>query len=254
MDFGTVAGYASQGLQILSSAKSLFGGGDDDGGMSNKEYAKQFAWSAKSAREMPAQQVIGMRAAGLNPMLLATKGLPPAPGYTVEPGLETKMSTAKQVAGTQAALAAASIANQSAQAKLYEAQAENVQADTLVKQKQPANIEAQTGLYRSTALMHDITGTLVGQQSMTETERTKLVKAEAFLKDFEAKVVQQYGPAKADLIFRQIKAATQEGETAAATAKGLEDAYKNIPPELVSTIRIIRSIFHPGSPGRYLSQ
>lgn len=145
MDFGTIA----QGLQILSSAKSLFGGGDDDGGMSNKEYAKQFAWSAKSAREMPAQQVMGMRAAGLNPMLLATKGLPPAPGYTVEPGLETKMSTAKQVAGTQAALAAASIANQSAQAELYGAQAENVRADTKDKLLRPDETSARTNLLKA---------------------------------------------------------------------------------------------------------
>jgi len=239
-------------LQALSSAKSLFGGGDE-GGMSNKEYHKQLAWSARAAREMPASQVAGLRAAGLNPMLAVGKGIQAPAPFTVEPGLEQKMSTARQVAGTQAALAASSIAAQNAQAKLYDAQAENVKADTLIKAKQPENIEAQTGLYRSTALMHDISGTLIGQQGMTEKERTQLVKAEAFLKDFEAKVVQQYGPQKADLIFRQIKAATQEGETAAATAKGLEDAYKNIPPELVSTIRIIRSIFHPGSPARYMA-
>lgn len=245
-------GNVSSGLQILSSAKSLLGGGDDDGGMSNKEYNKQFAWSAKAAQEMPQYQVAGLRKAGLNPMLAVGKGISAPAPFTVEPGLEQKMSTARQVAGTQAALAASSIANQTAQAKLYDAQADNVKADTLVKQKQPANVEAQTGLYRSTSLMHDITGTLVGQQGITETERSKLVKAEAFLKDFEAKVVQQYGAQKADLIFRQIKAATQEGETAAATAKGLEDAYKNIPPELVSTIKIIRSIFNPGSPARYM--
>lgn len=243
-------GTAGSILNLANSAKSLFGGSKDEG----DSMKSQYAWNAYSALMLPQQQVAGLRKAGLNPMLAVGKGIQSPPPITSSPGADDQQRTNRANTAINSALAMATTANQNAQADLYRAQAENTKAQTATEQERPDLVRGQAQQSRSAALLADIQGTTVGQQGLTETERTKLVKAEAFLKDFEAQVVKQYGPAKADLIFRQIKAATQMSETEATSAKGIEDAYKNIPPELVGTIRILRSIFSPGSPGRYFNQ
>jgi hypothetical protein len=125
-------------ISIASSAKSLLGGGGGEG----SSMKKQLGWQLRSAREMPSAQVAGLRAAGLNPMLAVGGGISAPPPITSSPGKDAEISTARS-------LAAASTANQAAQARLYSAQAEKTQAETATELKRPENVEAQTGVSRA---------------------------------------------------------------------------------------------------------
>lgn len=131
-------GAISSALGALSSAKSLFGKSKSEKDSMEDQLEMQLA----SARQMPSAQVAGLRAAGLNPMLAVGNGISSPPPISSSPGSETQAATAKS-------LAAASAANQSAQAELYNAQAEKTKAETATELKRPENVEAQTGVSRA---------------------------------------------------------------------------------------------------------
>lgn len=131
---------AGQALGLVSSAKALFGGSKDEG----DSMKSQYAWNALSTLNTPMFQVRGLRKAGLNPMLAVGKGISSAPTVTASPGADTQTNTARS-------LAAASIANQVAQAKLYTAQAQNVEADTQDKLLKPGETTARTKLINAQA-------------------------------------------------------------------------------------------------------
>lgn len=138
-----------QVLGLASSAKSLFDGG---GGSEGSSMKKQYAWNMYSAQQaalnLPRYQVKGLRNAGLNPMLALGMGgnMPSSSSHpiTSSPGKDADIATAK-------ALAAATTANQAAQAKLYNTQAENVQADTADKLLKPAETTERTALLKAQA-------------------------------------------------------------------------------------------------------
>lgn len=134
-------GTASSIMGLANSAKSLFGGGGSSEGDSMK---RQVAWQQYSAQVMPKMQVAGLREAGLNPMLAVANGISAPPPVTSSPGKDTELATAKQ-------LAAATTANQLAQAKLYTSQAENVEADTQDKLLKPDETRERTNLLKAQA-------------------------------------------------------------------------------------------------------
>lgn len=127
-------------LSLANSAKSLFSGGG--GGGEGKSMERQYQYNIRSAWELPQYEVMGLRNAGLNPMLAVNKGIQSPPQITSAPGKDAEIATARQ-------LAAASTANQAAQAKLYLAQAENVEADTQDKLLKPGETSARTGLLQA---------------------------------------------------------------------------------------------------------
>lgn len=133
---------------ILSTAKSLFGGGDD-GPSERDSLLAQYQYSAMHERNRPTWQVYGLRKAGLNPMLAVSKGIQSGGMPTISPGSERQQDTAKAQLGLNSALAAAQISNQASQAELYKAQADNVRAQTTSELKRPDLIEADIGFRKA---------------------------------------------------------------------------------------------------------
>jgi len=110
-------------LQAGSALSSLFGGGG--GGASANDLAEsQLFYSLLGMKHAPYAQTVGLRRAGLNPMLAVTKGFGASPSVGMPSPVDDR-----QVA-TARGLAAASVANQAAQADLYSAQAAKTRAET----------------------------------------------------------------------------------------------------------------------------
>lgn len=140
----SILGSLSSASSILGSLGGLFGGGGDDG------TKKQFAYNMASQYYSPLHQVRGMRRAGLNPMLAATRGINAPQGVT-----NPNQVSDDRIVGIQRASALSMIANQSAQAKLYNAQAEKVEAETNSERERPENIRMSTSHLRSQAMMFE---------------------------------------------------------------------------------------------------
>lgn len=153
-------------LGLANSAKSLFGG---SGGSESSSLRKQYAWNIQAAKGMPSAQVEGLRAAGLNPMLALGMGgsMPSAPPATISPGKDADIATART-------LATATAANQAAQSRLFSAQTENVEADTLDKLKKPALTEADTKLRGAQAKAQETLAAWQRQLEVTEGWNTKV--------------------------------------------------------------------------------
>jgi len=124
MDLAALAGMASSAGQIaggISSVAGLFGGG---GGASANDLAgSQLYHNLLGLEKAPFHTVKGLRRAGLNPMLAIGKATPQASVGMPSPVDDRQVATAR-------GLAAASIANQAAQAELYSAQAAKTKAET----------------------------------------------------------------------------------------------------------------------------
>lgn len=201
----TAMGAANTALNLFSSAKSIFGGGED-GGTTNKEYAKQIIWNNQAAREYPTAQVEGLRRAGLNPMLAVGKGISGAPALVSEPGLEGKLATAKQQANAQTSLVAAQASNlQSASAKnvadaaLAEEQAKTEEARRLQMGAETAHTNVQAGLDAMRTMSTE-------QQWHTEGFQTKIKELEHSL------LAETYGERRAT-IQQQLDNLRQEGRS-----------------------------------------
>lgn len=241
MDFDTGLSYAKDIGSLLSSAKGLFGGGGDDK-PEWKSMRDQVNWSLYSAKHMPNAQVMGLREAGLNPMLAVGKGISAPPPVTSSPGADTNASTSRQ-------LAQASIAQAGSQTALNLASARNVEADTQNKKMLPGKTGAETDLLGVQKQLAESEKLLRDSQKNSEDHRTGILIAEKALKDFEWLVTKTYGPEKAGEVMKQVRSDTairhsesQIKGTEAATAKGLEEAYKTLPAEYVSIVRILKSL------------
>lgn len=193
-------------MGLASSAKSLLGG--DSGRSARQQMADQHFFSLKNAEDMPVHMVKGMRAAGLNPMLVATKGFTPGQMPTSGVQDDRAISTARQ-------LAEATTLNQAAQARLYSAQTENVRADTLDKLVRP-------DLTKSQAALADQTRALQRQLEVTEGWNTKVKITEHYMRRLEYELAEINLPlrqkAELERLGAEIKKLLAEGESARTKA------------------------------------
>lgn len=148
------SGISSGISSALGSAVSgLFGGGSK-GPSIFKQMEAQRNVQLELARRMPASQVLGLREAGLNPMLAATKG--PVTGQNVsgtDPNIgAAAQSSAKSAQARQymdAQLTNAQIQQSNSASKLNESLAAKAAAETETERNRPENISAETGYKRS---------------------------------------------------------------------------------------------------------
>lgn len=222
-----------QVLGLASSAKSLFGG---SGGSESSSLKKQYAWNAYSARHLPSAQVEGLRAAGLNPMLALGMGgsMPNTPPATISPGKDADIATART-------LAAATTANQAAQAKLYDKQADKVEAETQTEKLRPNQITAQTALTQAqeatekwgpenkkwaTELLSAQFGKTVAEKDAISLWQRKLVEAQTVNMDATTKLINEQiksAKTKADLdaAYMELERIIAMGAEGAGAVSGL---------------------------------
>lgn len=182
-----------QVLGLASSAKSLFGGG---GGSESASLKKQYAWNAYSARMLPTQQVAGLRAAGLNPMLALGMGgsMPSSPPATISPGKDADISSAKTLLAAQTAnLAADTALKQAAAAKTAQDQKVGVQEEAL-KNAEHNLVQAQSGLATqqsitadSQRLVNEASAKGIAQSERESVARTKQIGTQTQYTEVEIK-------------------------------------------------------------------
>lgn len=155
-DFASAAAAASNfgkgavGLgSLISSVGGLFGGEEDDGPNQEEllqmQLAKQYEWTAHSARSLPAEQVKGLRAAGLNPMLAVGKGISSPEYAKASLGADDRqIRIQRDQLSLQRSSALAQLALQQSQIELTRAQTEKTKAEALTELKRPENIEMDT--------------------------------------------------------------------------------------------------------------
>ena len=140
MDLASLAGMASSAGQIasgVSAVAGLFGGGGD-GASANDLAESQLYYSLLGMKHAPYAQTVGLRRAGLNPVLAATKGFGSSPSIGMaSPVDDRQVATARMAANAQ-------IAAVNSQTALNSAQADYVRAQTATEQNRPALVAAQT--------------------------------------------------------------------------------------------------------------
>lgn len=236
-DLATIQG----GLNAASSAASLLGGLFGGKGKSQSDMMEeQVAWNYHQAEFLPAYQVKGMRRAGLNPMLMATKGVPQGP-------MPSQSAQDDRTVGIQKASAMAVIANQAAQARLYEAQAKNVEAQTETEKHRPPLVQAQTLTEaerpRLTQAQMQQAGTAADLNRQLEVAagwETKIKIAETALRNVSAAIAETYGKQMAEEAYKQAKSETGIKSASAVSAAATEAALEKLPAEWVAILRIIK--------------
>jgi len=201
----------------------LFGGG---GGKKGPSAAEQMNMQVQAqldlAHKLPWYQVTGLRDAGLNPILAATKG--PATGQN--PSMGTVDDRAIDI---QSASAKSQIMNQLAQAKLFNAQAVKTEAETESERERPANISADTAT--KTALtpkieqetrtsyaqmqQHGSTARLQDQLARTEEWKTKTAIVNQFFRELEYDLARSNLGPRQQAELRKISAEARSAETEA---------------------------------------
>lgn len=150
----TLGGWLSAGSSAASLLGGLFGGG---GGNNMKQ---QFAYNMASQYYSPIHQVRGMRAAGLNPMLAATKGLNAAPTVSNNPVDDRAIALQK-------ASALSMISNNAAQTQLYRSQSDLAEAQAeKTRSETPANDLFQEGIASASALNRQRAQTEIEEQAV----------------------------------------------------------------------------------------
>lgn len=226
---------ATSGLGIglgggISSAVSGLFGGKKKGPSAADMMAMQEEAQYRMAQKLPAYQVAGMRAAGLNPMLVATKGF----GQGQMP---TSGAVDDRMVALQEASARSAIANQTAQAKLYNAQADKTEAETVTEVNRPANVAADTATKvamtpkieqdtrTSYAAMqqHGSTSRLQDQLARTEEWKTKKSITDYFFRELELDLAKSnLGPRQMAEV-RKIAAEARSAETEADLNESLRE-------------------------------
>lgn len=210
---GGITGGVESGLGSMVSGAlgGLFGG--SKGPSAAKQLNMQRYHQYQMAENLPAYQVNGLRIAGLNPMLAATKGLPggaaPQMGTVDDRSIDVQSSSARTVA-TKAASDTMIARRQlelnqaatNADIEVKEATRDYIEAQTLTELNRPENVASATGLNRAlapkavaetaesearvplhiaqtnTATAH---GLLMKQQALTEVQKRGLIMAETSL-------------------------------------------------------------------------
>lgn len=174
---GSLASSAGSIGNLFSGVKNLFGGDDDDGPNQEEllqmQLGKQYEWTAHSARSLPAEQVKGLRAAGLNPMLAVGKGIS-APDYA-----HASLSSDDRAIGVQrqqnainAASAMGQLSLQNAQIRLTEAQTAKTMAEAETEKMRPANVDMSTQHLRAIASNQYALETLAKNQGLQVAAQT----------------------------------------------------------------------------------
>lgn len=204
-----LGGWLGAGSSALSLAQGLFGG---KGKSQSDMMEEQVGWNYHQAQYLPGYQVAGLRRAGLNPMLAATKGLPAGQMPTQNAQDDRSISTARQLASAQ-------IASQLAQTELYGAQKDNVEADTLNKLVMPANTAADTRLKAAQMGAQGTLADLQAEMHKTQEYQTKIKLTEHYQRKLEYELAESTLPNR---IKQEIIKLT--GEALTAKTRGEMDA------------------------------
>lgn len=163
--------WISAGASAINALSGVFGGSKDEG----DSMKSQYAWNAYSALNLPLQQVKGYRKAGLNPMLMAGKGIQAPPSATASPGADDQQRTNRQQAATAAAIAAAQIANLRANTDKAQAETANTNVNSARQAAEIAVLEQEVPLRNAQHNLTQAQSGLVGQQNIESHERSQLL-------------------------------------------------------------------------------
>lgn len=208
----------------------LFGGGGSKGPSAQEQMGMQVQAQLDLAHKLPWYQMTGLRDAGLNPILAATKG--PATGQN--PSMGTVDDRAIDI---QSATAKSQIMNQLAQAKLFNAQADKTEAETKTEAERPGNVAADTENKKaltpriqqdtrtSYAQMqqHGSTTRLQEQLARTEEWKTKKSITDFFFRELELDLAKSNLGPRQTAELRKISAEARSAETEADLNESLRE-------------------------------
>lgn len=247
--FGGGAGGALGGA-IGGIGDGLFGG--DEGHSASWYYEKNLQSQYRAANRLPYEQVQGMKTAGLNPILVATKGPPQgasAGAVHYSPADDRTVSVQRQQANASSALAVSTAANQAAQAELYKAQADkinnadvpNVQADTENKRALTPQIEQQTRLAAEQTLNTGSMTMLNNALYRAKHWETKRAITQYYLENFKAELDQKNLPERQKAEISKIAAEARTANTEADLNEKMRDLerYLGAAGNLISTARAV---------------
>lgn len=257
-DFSGAASGASAGSAFGpwgAAAGGVLGGllgGGKKGPSAAEQMQMQMQAQLDLAHKLPWYQMTGLRDAGLNPMLAATKG--PATGQN--PSLGTVDDRAIDI---QSASAKSQIMNQLAQSKLFTAQAEKTEAETASERERPANVAADTAA--KTAMtpkieqetrtsyaqmqQHGSTSRLQDQLSRTEEWKTKLAITNQFFRQLEYDLARSNLGPRQQAELRKISAEARSAETEADLNESLRalERAAGIAGKISGSARSVFNIF-----------
>lgn len=219
---------------IASAVGGLFGGGKK-GPSAAKLMAMQEKAQYRMAENLPMWQVVGLRNAGLNPILAATHG--PASGQ-----MPTSGAVDDRVVDLQAASARSQIANQTAQAKLYNAQAEKTEAETATELQRPENVSSDTAVKQGMlgvqqaeiargweqAGLAGATASLQRQLTSTEDWKTKKASTDYYFRELEYRLAKSNLGPRQTAELRKIAAEARLAETEAEVNESLREVEKQL--------------------------
>lgn len=212
------ASWLSSAASALGALGGLFGG---KGKSASKMMEEQEAWRYHEMMYGPGYQVAGLRRAGLNPIMLASKGFPQTGGPSLP---STQDDRSISLGKSQLALASAKSA---AELAIASATVDNLKADTAKKysekdladasipgkQSEPEAIVARAGLDRANtdlvaweAAQKASTVGLQNAQAGTAKAQEQLLKVESWIKGLEYQLAKVNLPERQRLELEKLRA------------------------------------------------